>query len=1011
MKALKERVKLIVDTLGRLIVTDCQEVTGLRDLPCGYKKPGGLPDVLSPGWREFSSGGYWGGESDMHAWFTADVIVPPKFVGKTVRLCVDTQRSGWDLKNPQFMLFIDGVLQQAFDVNHRSFLLPEGCTNFHMDLYAYTSQYVSDQMRLFVELREIDTETEELYYDLNVPLQILEYTDSDDIAYIELLKGLNQAVDALDLRRLGSKEYKESVKLALKKVHDTIYGKLKGKSEISAVCIGHTHIDIAWLWTLVQTREKVVRTFSTVVNYMKQYPEYRFMSSQAYLYNVVKEDAPELFAQIRELIRQGRWEVEGAMWVEADCNISGGESLVRQILYGKRFFQKEFGVDCKILWLPDVFGYSAALPQILKKSGVDSFLTSKISWNDTNRVPYDLFYWKGIDGSEVLTYFLCTQEKKLGEKPQTQTLYVGFAIPKQIAGSWDRFQQKELANETLVTYGYGDGGGGPTLEHLENLRRMAYGLPGCPRTVQEPAGNFFRRMHERSLHSVFPKWVGELYLEFHRGTYTTMSRNKRFNRKSEFLMWELELLQSINQGLLGERYQQTEIRKFWDTIMVNQFHDIVPGSAIREVYEDSLRQYLELTEQATHLLNESMQNLLKQVQTSGGYLVFNPHSFENSDVVVAEDGFEFFAEDIPPKGYAVVRPASDRVSSVVLGEKKIENARFCLAFNDCYELISIYDKKFARELIPEKSRANILRVFEEPMHDEYDAWELREYYREKYWDVVDLQKVESVRTAESAGFCIVRRFLDSTITQTIRLYDRLDRIDFDTKVDWKERHLLLKALFPLDINQSVATYDIQFGNVQRNTHVNTSWDQAKYEVCAHKFADLSEGGYGVALLNDCKYGYDVHDGVLGLSLLRSPTYPNPDADREEHTFRYSLYPHNGGFTQSGTVREAYRFNLKMTAFPVMKQKGKLPERFSLVTCDSEQIIMETVKKAEDSDAIVLRMYETANTRGVAILHFGIPVQSVKLCNLLEECIEELTVQENTVQVTYSPYEIITLMVK
>ena len=1011
LQKIKERVTLIAAMLKEYIVAGRESVTAMKYLPCGYRKPGELPDVSRGEWTDFSSGDYWGGESDMHAWFVGELHVPARFAGRRVELHVDTLREGWDLKNPQFMLYLDGELVQAFDINHRDALLPAGRSDFSMDLYAYTSQYVSDKMRLFAELRMIDEDTRRLYYDLSVPLQILAYTDENDKIYADILMQLERAVDALDMRRPHSQEYTESVKAARAILQDGLYGKMGGKAEVCAVCIGHTHIDLAWLWTLAQTREKVVRTFSTVVKFMEQYPEYRFMSSQAYLYSVVKEDEPALYEKIKKLIKEGRWEAEGAMWVEADCNLSGGESLVRQILYGKRFFREEFGVDCKILWLPDVFGYSAAMPQILRKSGVGSFLTTKISWNDTNRLPRDIFYWQGIDGSEVLTYFLCTQTKRRGQPPETKTWYVGFAEPAQIAGSWDRFQQKEFCSETLVAYGYGDGGGGPTIEHLENLRRMEHGLPGCPRTKQEFVGEFFERMHERARERDPGRWAGELYLEYHRGTYTTMARNKRFNRKSEHLLRELELQLCMNRALMGGGYPAETLRDLWKVVLLNQFHDIIPGSSIKEVYEDSKKQYLELTEKAESLLRAAREKLAAHIGAQEGeVLVFNPHSFVNSDVVQTDEG-EFFAENVPAKGYRLCKPDYSRRSGVKVGKTTLENKFFRLQFNAAMELVSVCDKRKKREVLPAGKRANVLRAYDEPMHDEYDAWETREYARDKFWDITDVVSAEPFVSSESAGFVVKKRFMDSEITQRIVLYDRIPRIDFDTRAEWKEKHILVKALFPVAVNHTQATYDIQFGWVQRDTNYNTSWQQAKYEVCAHKFADVSEGDYGAAVLNDCKYGYDVHGDTLSLSLLRSPTYPNPDADRETHLFRYAFYPHEESFGNSGTIEEAYRLNLPMTAVKCAPNGGKLPASFAFMECDAENLIAETVKGCEDGEGTVVRLYESRNRRGSAKLRFGIPFRTAQLCDLLERPVSDLNVKDGAVQINYGPFEIITILLK
>ena len=436
------------------------------------------------------------------------------------------------------------------------------------------------------------------------------------------------------MMKIPSKEFSESVKVANEFLKKEFYGKLCHDNDIKTLCIGHTHIDIAWLWTIDQTVEKAQRSFATVIELMKRYPEYKFMSSQAVLYKMVKEECPELYEEIKAMIKAGRWEVEGAMWVEADCNLSSGESLVRQVQYGKNFFRDEFGVESRVLWLPDVFGYAAALPQILKKSDVDWFVTSKIGWNDTNTMPYDTFEWCGIDGTSVNTQYLTAQKEEKGRVPDRECSYIPMATLPYVDGAWNRYQQKALSSEAILTFGHGDGGGGPTEDMLEMLRRAKHGVPGVSQAYIGTATEFLQHKEKdiKKNPDLLPKWQGELYLEFHRGTYTSIARNKKNNRNCEFLMLDAEALSVMLGKLRGDKFPKEELHGAWETLLTNQFHDIIPGSSIKEVYERSDIEYAGIREITSNIRNNVFEYVASNVDADG-YVVFNPHSFANSGCV------------------------------------------------------------------------------------------------------------------------------------------------------------------------------------------------------------------------------------------------------------------------------------------------------------------------------------------------------------------------------------------
>ena len=865
--------------------------------------------------------------------------------------------------------------------------------------------------------------------------------DSEDRDYIAIIQTINESVNLVDFRQENSAEYRESIQKADGYMEQEFYKKrCSTENRPTICCVGHTHIDCAWMWTLKVTQDKAVRSFSTVLELMRRYPEYKFMSSQPLLYKFVKKNAPQVYEEIKRRVKEGRWETEGAMFVEADCNLSSGESLVRQIIYGKRFFKEEFGKDNIVLWLPDVFGYSAALPQIMKKTGIRYFMTTKINWNEFNRMPYDTFMWRGIDGTEILTHFIPTRDYQDGPKNANRTnfftTYNGIINPSQVKGSWKRYSQKYLNQETLLAYGYGDGGGGPTTWMLENQRRLEKGIPGCPNTKQSHVREFFENLEaEVSTNKYLPTWSGELYLEYHRGTYTTMARNKKGNRKSEFAYENIEWLGVLEDCLSGQEYPRELLRWGWETILKNQFHDILPGSSIKEVYDDSKRDYEELLSRAHQEMDTQKQRLADGVKAKAGdVVVFNPNGFLGSGIVcfkseekitalerngclfpvqkTADGNCLFEVDMVPPRGYETfsLPENSDlqKENTLYVDTAHMENQYFILEFNEKGQFSRIFDKKCRRELLKPGQAGNVIMSYEDRPHN-YDAWDINNYYTEKSWEV---DQVESIEVLEKgpvrAALRIVHPYLQSRIVQTIYLYAETPRVDIRTEIDWREHLILLKDLFPVDIHTEEATFDIQYGNVTRPTYSNTSWDFAKFEVCAHKWIDLSEWGYGVSFLNDCKYGVSVRDGVVGLTMLKSPIYPNSEADKEYHEFWYSIYPHENGWRQGGTVRQAYQFNNTMTAAVKKLSGNDLPVKYSLAAVDKENIVIEVVKEAEDSDALIIRMYECYNARTNAVLKVGRTFKKAVECDMLENEEKELTCFDGKVNLTFHPFEIKTV---
>ena len=969
MKFVKERVNVICQELARLSISQKIKITDMQVKNGCYITPAEADASKEP-WTSFDTvNDRWYGP-DKHYWFRTTITIPESFDGKNLWMRVHAGLDEWDDgRNPQFLLFANGEVIQGMDINHREVLVRENAKageKIQLDLQSYTGTLHSE-FRLLADLEEHDAKIEEIYYDLIVPMQGLNRMDEDNKTRLDLETALTNTINLLDLRKPYSKEFYASIEEAEKCIQEEIYEKMGGWDEVVATCIGHTHIDVAWLWTIDQVRQKSCRSFATVLKLMDEYPNYHFMSSQPKLYSFVKERHPEVYEKIRQRVKEGRWEPEGGMWVEADCNLTSGESLVRQFLFGKRFFKEEFGVDNKILWLPDVFGYSAAMPQILKKCGIDYFMTTKLAWNEFNKVPYDTMNWEGIDGSKVFTHMITT----LGVgQPETSffTTYNGMLHPDAIMGGWDRYQNKDINNDILISYGYGDGGGGPTRTMLETSKRMEKGIKGVPKVRQAFARTYFDELHEKVKDSKrLPTWIGELYFEFHRGTYTSMARNKRGNRKSEYAMMELELL-SVLAEKAGKAYPTEELNRMWEMILTNQFHDILPGSSIHEVYEQTKKEYAEIAETSAKLIGERLDALCAKKDES--VTVWNTLGHRRNDIVElgtnsaealtdgtnvypvqqTKDGAVIYAENLPSKGYQVLRPVSG----------------------------SVVKTPFA---IAEAGEGYTL---ETPF----------------YTIAIDANGEFTLE--------IEREVMDTVIRQQIHFYAKDRRIDFETYVDWKFAEHVLKVHFPVDVHSDEATYDIQFGNVTRKLHTNTSWDQAKFEVCGHKWADLSEGSYGVSLMNDCKYGYSMKDRVMTQTLIKSGTEPNLTADQEEHSFTYSLYPHAGTWREAGTVQEALNLNVPAKAVFGAAEK----DRMEFLSADKRNVVLETVKKAEDGDGMIVRLYEVENARTKVTLHCAESILSAEETNLLEQPADgAIDVKENEISLTIKPYEIRTIRIR
>lgn len=979
----------------------------------------------------------WGGP-DRHAWFYTHTMLPHVDADTMLSLHLASGHGTWDAINAQMLVFFNGEVVQGSDLNHQDIYFSGQSGKVDIDIQCHSGRCTEPQL-FFAELRMLDIRVLELYHDVSLAIEVAEVVSNDELQRAQLDAVLTEAVNLLDLRVPGSSAYYSSVESAHRCLTQTLFTKDQSIHSAVCSCIGHTHIDIAWWWTVAQTREKAVRSFATVLKLMEEYPQYKFMSSQPILYEMVKERYPDLYEKIRTRIREGRWEPEGGMWVEADCNLASGESLVRQFIYGKRFFREEFGKENEVLWLPDVFGYCASLPQICKKCGIHYFMTTKITWNQMNKMPYDTFFWRGIDGTELFTYFITTREHDT-PKEKFMTTYNGILNASSVRGTWDRYQQKSFNNNVLMAFGYGDGGGGVTRDMLENAKRMHNGIIGMPRVEQMFVKDFFETLYQDVAENPeLPVWAGELYLEYHRGTYTSMARNKRSNRKCEFLLENAEFF-SLWAMQAGEEYPKEFFDKNWKTVLTNQFHDILPGSSIHEVYEVTKQEYEQVERDTNELIRKKLTFLAERIPGREGIALFNPLSTQRCGLIeldaslvdgkallwngkllpmqMTAQGNILIQAPVPGRGACVLEfgKTTDKVTMTnpfSIGEDWIETEYYKITFNNKGQFCSYYDKTAQREVLKEGKCANVLRVFEDkPIY--YDNWDIDIFYTQKSWEVDDVQKLEWIERGPLRAVLLVEyRFLTCFIQERITFYAHTKQVDFVCKVDWKMSQHLLKVFFPVDVNTIKARYDIQFGNVERPTHRNTSWDVARFEVCAHKWADVSESGYGAALMNDCKYGYGVEGSTLGMTLIKAGIEPNPTADLEEHFFTYSFLPHDGDFTDSGVEEASYELNVPVYAVrkPSPMQAGQqMDPKFLTVTANNA--VLETIKRAEQSDGTVIRLFEYKNRRGTVQITLPEQVREIWEINLTEdEMIASYSVEDGTFSFDIRPYEIRTFLLK
>lgn len=996
-------------------------------------------------WDNFRVGELWGGY-DRIAWFRAYVDIPPAWRSHTLRLRFLVGPRDGAGSTAETQLYVNGFPLQGIDVWHEEAWLPPefaSLPEISIALRAWSGMYRIPPQRRFKEARLVwvDEQAECFYYQADTLLKAIKQLDENDLRRVNLLNILNRAFLKINFLKPRSTAFYQSIQEAAASLSHDLAGLQILETKPTVNAIGHSHIDMAWMWQSRHTREKARRTFSTMLNLMRQFPEFRYVHSTPQLYKFIKQDDPALYERVKEQITNGRWEVAGGSWVEMDTNIPGSESLVRQILFGKRFARQEFGLDCKVLWMPDTFGFSWVLPQLMKKSGLEYFASSAIHWSRFNRFPHDTFHWRGMDGSEVLVTFFTAP----GETIKNHYNYNGLAAPYDVKVAWEHYREKEFNQELLMPFGWGDGGGGPTPEMIQSIHFMENipGLPGVHTGNVEP---YFERLAEQLKDKSVPVWDGELYQEQTHGVYTSQAFIKRANRQAETLYHDTEWLCALADTLTdGNAYPRRELNSGWEMLLHNQFHDVLPGTSIRQVFEDCCRDYECINEIGSYATEDAKKRICSQVRSqTGSVVVFNPLAWKRHDLVqiawsellegktiLARDGKPLLTQlvyegeekqllvevnDVPSLGYQAFQlsdttPASQpETLQITITPTLLENRFYKITLNQSGQILSIHDKIHAREVL--KKPGNILQLFEDrPIGGE--AWQMDIFYLEKLQVVDDLQEAVVEETGPLRGTLrLTWQFADTTLTQRITIYHNSRRIDFRNTLDWHEHQVVLKAAFPVDVRAMHATYNIQFGNIERSNNWNTSWDTTHYENPAHKWVDLSEGNYGVALLNDCKYGYDVKDNVLRLTLHRAPIDPDETADQGRHEFTYSLLPHTGTWRNGEVIHEGYALNDSLFASVIpANPTGSLPEEYSWAGIDADNVVLETVKKAEDEDAWIVRVYESKQCRNHEVhLSFGQKIRKAVECNLIELEEQPVNYDDHHICFGIAPYEIKTLKV-
>ena len=987
-------------------------------------------------YRPFAIGEPWGGPWST-VWFRFSGQIPPEWAGRRVEAVIDL---GFDsARGPGgqaegLVHTLDGrALHGLHPLNQAVLVSPSAEPGTPVDLLVeaaanpgiesahgrhthFGDRATAGDTPLYrlvsADLAVRDEQVWQLLHDVEVLDQLMRELDLSSPRRFEILRALERAADATDVRDVPGTAAAARAELA---------GVLSRPAHASAhriSAVGHAHIDSAWLWPQRETVRKCVRTFANVLSLAEEYPELIFACSSAQQYAWVKQHRPELFERIRKAVGEGAFVPVGGMWVEADGNMPGGEALARQLVYGRRFFTEEFGIEQDGVWLPDSFGYTAAYPQLARLAGAQWFLTQKLHWNESNQLPHHTFQWEGIDGTRILTHF-----------PPIDS-YNAELTGRQLEHAQANFAEKGIATSSLAPFGHGDGGGGPTREMLERARRLR-DLEGSPRVeIQHPSA-FFRAAGAEYPNA--PVWRGELYLEYHRGTYTSQARTKRGNRRSEALLREAELWSATATVRTGAPYPHEELDELWQNVLLHQFHDILPGTSIAWVHREAEQVYGRIHERLETVISRAAAALAAGAGTAAGEgtAVLNAASHDRREVVLLPsappagvtaqplaDGRHAALADAPALGGGTLLPELGRLAPVSVttaaeGGHLLANGLIEARIDADGLLRSVRDLATGRDAIAPGGAGNLLQLHPD-QPNLWPAWNLERHYRNTRRDLTADQGAPATVTLTDQGPLLAtvrveRPFGDSLVVQEVRLAAGAHRLDIATDIDWRERDAVLKSAWQLDIHAEHTTAEIQFGHLTRPTHENTSWDAARFEAWAHRWLHVGEHGWGTALITDSTYGYDTSRSTrpqggttttVRLTLLRAPNSPDPQSDLGRHRFGYAVVP---GADTREALAQAHAINLPLR--PTAAQGDPRP----LVVVDSPDVVVESVKLADDSSGdVVVRLYEARGGRASTLLHAGFPLARASVADLLERPTEALRPEDATLGLTLRPFQILTL---
>jgi len=1014
----EEQADMKLKDLKGKIYTHLTPVDGWMMRQAYFRKLGEY-DYIDEDWKPIKIGEHWGG-NDVSCFFKQTITVPKEMKGKKVVLLLYL---GGDS-----LVYVNGVPHQGLDPFRNIVpisLCAEGGETLDLWIESYYMWHFGESEIKKLEcshLAVVDDEIEEAYWDYRALYNGIFMIDIDPRLYSFLGDVVTEAIQYIDPYISDPVEFKKKLRKGTEfikqKISESGAYSLPGKLHLS----GNSHLDIVFLWPYREFVRKLGRTHASALRLMEEFPDFIFSQSQPAMYKEMKTHYPAIYEQVKERVKEGRWEVIGGMWVEPDCNLISGESFVRQLLYGTRFIQQEFGITPRTCWLPDVFGNCYTMPQILAKSGIEYFVTHKmVTWNDTNPWKTNTFWWEGPDGSRVF-----------GVVPPSH--FIGTVEPDNLLMNWNNYNDRENVGESLYCYGWGDGGGGVDAEMLQYVKRYA-NFPGLPETKPAKIEDALDSMKEKA--KDIPVWKDELYLEAHRGVHTTKAELKKRNRYSEILYRNAELFSSIASSM-GFNYPQEAINDGWEKILTNQFHDSLPGSHINEVYYDLLEEYDSIIETGEKARDDAVKFISDKigVQANLGepFAVFNSLAHEVTTLaympVPALENFKivdgngntakhqiteklngekqvvFVAENVPSVGYKLYYVAK---SSDAVRVSNVPNKFFDIEFNNEGEIVSLFDKLANRQVIKSGGKGNVFKLYED-IPSKHEAWDIVISYLDRELEMEEGMVSELENGPLFHSYLITKKLFDSAIRQKVIVYNDIPRIDFETEIDWVERRKLLKVGFDVDVMSKGFTSDIAFGNIERPNYRYNSFDKAKFEVAAHQWIDMSEVGYGVSILNDCKYGFEVTEQTMIVTLLKGSTNPDPEADKGIHYFTYSLYPHTGDWRESETIERALELNNPLRPVSVSGKGNVLGEAVSFMGISEKNVTLEAVKKAEDSNEIIVRVVERHGKRTNATVAMFGEIDSVSECNLLETKESEMTADGKSFGVELNPYEIKTFAV-